>query len=54
MSLKSEIIKLLKDEGYRVNEAVDDAIDELITIVEDELEGLDDDMDENSYSDDEG
>lgn len=52
MSLKSDILKLLKEEGYRINEAVDDAIDEMITVVEDEMEGVEDDMDENSYSDD--
>ena len=49
MSLKSEILKLLKEEGYRLNEAVDDALDEFITIVEEETEGVEDDMDENSY-----
>ena len=53
MSLKSEIVKLLQEEGYRVNEAVGDAIDELITIVEDEMEGAEEDMDENSYTEDE-
>lgn len=52
MSLKSEIVKLLREEGYRVNEAVDDAVDELITIVEDEMDGAEEDMDENSYNDD--
>ncbi|MDA3962845.1 MAG: hypothetical protein PF961_18830 [Planctomycetota bacterium] len=53
MSLKSEIKKLLKEEGYRLNEAVDDALDEFITIVEEETEGVEDEMDENSYNDEE-
>jgi len=52
MSLKSEILKLLKEEGYRLNEAVDDALNEFITIIEEETEGLEDDMEENSYQDD--
>lgn len=52
MSLKSEIVKLLQDEGYRINEAVDDAIDEFLTVVEEETEGVEDDMEEHSYNDD--
>lgn len=51
MSLKTEILKLLREEGYRMNEAVDDALDEFITVLEDETDGLDEDMEENSYND---
>jgi hypothetical protein len=53
MSLKTDILKILRDEGYRLNEAIDDALDEFITIVEEETEGAEDDMDENSYTDEE-
>ena len=55
MGLKTEILKLLREEGYRLNEAVDDALDEFLDIVEEETEGIDEDMEENSYTDeDEG
>lgn len=40
MGLAEDIIKMLRDEGYRVTEAVRDAVDELIEVVEEETEGL--------------
>ena len=45
MALEDDIIKLLKAEGYRVNETIRDALDEFIEIVEEETEDMDDDVD---------
>ncbi len=50
MSLEEDIVRLLKQEGYRINEAVRDAIDDLIDVVEDENDFIDDgdgDMDDD-------
>ncbi len=46
MGLAEDIVKMLRDEGYRVTEAVRDAVDELIEVVEEETEGVVDDDDE--------
>ena len=49
MAIKDDILRLLRDEGYRLNEAVTDALDEFLTVVEDEAEGEDDDYDEEYF-----
>lgn len=36
MSLEDDIIKAIKGEGYKLNEAIRDAVDELVETVEDE------------------
>jgi len=41
MSLSSEIIRVLKAEGYRINEAITDALDEFVDLVEEENEEID-------------
>lgn len=51
MALEDDILKLLKSEGYRINEAVRDAIDEFIEMVEDEQDGAEDDEDEEEEDD---
>lgn len=53
MSLEDDILKLLKSEGYRLNEAIRDALDDFLSILEDEGEEMDDDLDDNAYEDDE-
>ncbi|MFW5750962.1 MAG: hypothetical protein ACOCZK_04865 [Planctomycetota bacterium] len=46
MSLKAEIIRALREEGYRINETITDALDEFIEMVEDENETIDDHFDD--------
>ncbi len=46
MALEDDIIKLLKAEGYRINETIRDALDEFIEVVNDETEDIDDDLDD--------
>ncbi len=43
MALEDDIIKLLKAEGYRINETIRDALDEFIEVVNDETEDMEDD-----------
>ncbi len=45
MALEDDIIKLLKAEGYRINETIRDALDEFIEVVNDESEDMDEDFD---------
>lgn len=56
MGLEEDIIKLLKTEGFKVNEAIRDALDEFVDIVneenEDMEENLDDDEEEVAAEDD--
>jgi hypothetical protein len=56
MGLEEDIIKLLKTEGFKVNEAIRDALDEFVDIVneenEDMEENLDDDEEEVEAEDD--
>jgi hypothetical protein len=49
MALEDDILKLLKAEGYRVNEAVRDALDEFVSVIEEEAEDLDDEDDEEEF-----
>ena len=46
MALEDDIIKLLKAEGYRINETIRDALDEFIEVVNDETEDLEDDLED--------
>ncbi len=43
MALEDDILKLLKAEGYRVNETIRDALDEFVEILNDETEDMEDD-----------
>jgi enamine deaminase RidA (YjgF/YER057c/UK114 family) len=52
MSLEQDILRLLKEEGYRVNEAIRDALDDFLTILEDEGEEMTEDFDDEDYGDD--
>lgn len=53
MALEDDFLKLLKAEGYRVNEAVRDALDDFISVLEDEQDGADDEEDEEEDDDEE-
>jgi hypothetical protein len=46
MALEDDIIKLLKAEGYRMNETIRDALEEFIEVVNDETEDMDDGVEE--------
>ncbi len=48
-SLDVEIMKALKAEGYKINEVIRDAVQELIEVVEEENEGMEaeDEVDED-------
>ncbi len=48
MALEDDIIKLLKVEGYRINETIRDALDEFIEVVNDETEDMDDDLEDEA------
>jgi len=47
MSLAKEILDLLRGEGYRINEAIEDGLTEFTALVEEENEGMDDDLEES-------
>ena len=47
MALAEEIVALLGDEGYRVNESIRSALQEFLTVVEEENENYDDDLDDD-------
>ncbi len=44
MALDVDILKLLKEEGYRVTEAVRDGLEEFLSLVEEENENLEEDL----------
>ena len=54
MAVSDEIMSALRDEGYRINEAVRAALDDFLAIVEEENEDIDmaSDDDEDEYGDD--
>lgn len=49
MALEDDIVKLLKAEGYRINETIRDALDEFIEVVNEETEDLDDSAEEEEF-----
>lgn len=53
MSLRDDILELLRAENYPINEVVTDALADFIAVVDDELENLDRDLlDEDDDDDD--
>lgn len=46
MALEEDVIKLLKSEGYRMNETIRDALGDFLDIVYDENEEMEDDLDD--------
>lgn len=47
MSLQQDILKLLSEEGYRPNEAIRDALEDFVSIVEEEAEDMAEDLEED-------
>lgn len=47
MGLEDDIVKLLKAEGYKINEVIKDAIDEMLDTVTDEHEAMEDQGEES-------
>ena len=47
MALAEEIIALLADEGYRVNETIRSSLQEFLAVIEEENEGYDDDLEDD-------
>lgn len=52
MGLEEDIIKLLKTEGFKTNEAIRDALDEFVDIVEEENEDMDEDLEDEEEEED--
>ncbi len=46
MALEEDVIKLLKSEGYRINEAIRDALDDFLSTVEEENEDMEENLDD--------
>jgi hypothetical protein len=53
MGLEEDIIKLLKTEGFKINEAIRDALDEFVDVVEEENEDMDEDLDDDDEEEEE-
>ena len=53
MGLEEDIIKLLKHEGFKINEAIKDALDEFVDIVDEENEDMEDNLDDEDDKGDE-
>jgi hypothetical protein len=53
MALEDDIIKLLKAEGYRINETIRDALDEFIEIINEEMEGIEEDIEDDEEEEEE-
>jgi hypothetical protein len=53
MGLEEDIIKLLKTEGFKVNEAIRDALDEFVDIVTEENEDLDENVEDDEEEEEE-
>jgi hypothetical protein len=53
MGLEEDVIKLLKNEGFKINEAIKDALDEFIDIVDEENEDMEEGGDDEEADDDE-
>ena len=52
MGLEEDVLKLLKAEGYKINEAIKDALDEFLDTVNDENEDMEDDLDDDEAAGD--
>jgi hypothetical protein len=52
MGLEEDIIKLLKNEGFKMNEAIRDALDEFVDIVDEENEDMEENLDDDDEKED--
>lgn len=46
MALEEDVIKLLKSEGFRINETIRDALEEFLDTVNEENEDMEEDLDD--------
>ena len=46
MGLEEDVIKLLKSEGFRMNETIRDALEEFLDTVNEENEDMEEDLDD--------
>ncbi|MBA3707995.1 MAG: hypothetical protein H0W83_04130 [Planctomycetes bacterium] len=53
MGLEEDIVKLLKSEGYRINEAIKDGLDEFLDTVNDENEDMEEGVEDAEVPEDE-
>jgi hypothetical protein len=53
MGLEEDIVKLLKNEGFKINEAIRDALDEFVDIVSEENEDMDENLNDEEEKEDE-
>lgn len=51
MSLEDDIIRAIRADGYRINSAIREVVEDLIEVVEHENDETDEDMDD-AYDDD--
>lgn len=52
MSLSQDIMNLLSDEGYKINEAIREALNDFVTIVEEEADAMSEDLEDDDMDDD--
>lgn len=52
MGLEEDVLKLLKSEGFKINDTIRDALDEFIDTVNEENEDMDEDLDDEGGGDD--
>jgi len=53
MALEDDIIKLLKAEGFRINETIRDALDEFVETINEEMEGIDSSIEDDEEDEEE-
>lgn len=53
MGLEEDIVKLLKSEGFRINESIRDALDEFLDTVNEENEDMEEDLEDEGGGADE-
>ena len=53
MGLPEDVRKLLKSEGYRINESIQDAINDFLAVVTEENEEMEDDSEDDKDEDEE-
>ena len=53
MGLEEDVIKLLKSEGFRINETIRDALEEFLDTVNEENEDMEEDLDDDEKAADE-
>ena len=52
MGMEEDILKLLKSEGFKLNDTIRDALDEFIDTVNEENEDMDEDLDDEGGGED--